>query len=292
MTSSSTLSKTFFSYIPKKSLMNKLHPLTKILLMLVLSIISFLLSSLLDLLILLVFNLLLIIITRVPVFSKKFLKIIIGFTIANLSIFVAWCLFSQRPGDITFFETQIVLIKDVWVWNILITDQTLINASRIFLRALAMFFLVLFFFAGTSDRDLINGLRSVKIPFAASLMINITFRGLSMFMTDYQTVKEALQTRGVDFKNVSIIQKIRYHVSIFIALIVLMFKRTENMSNSIEARGIPVRSKNRTIYHYFPLKWWDIMIIILLLGFLFFSIYLNITDIGLLDFLLTIVGGL
>ncbi|MBD3256677.1 MAG: hypothetical protein GF383_16405 [Candidatus Lokiarchaeota archaeon] len=288
--SSSTLSKTFFSYIPKNSIINKIHPLTKISLLIFLSTIIFILDYIIDILLILIFVIVLILITKVPLFSKKFLKIILTFLVANLSIFIAWCLFSYRPGKITYFQATIVFIEDRWIWNILITDQTIFYASRISLRAIIMFFLALFFFIGTTDRELIHGLRSVKVPFTICLMINLTFRGISMFQQDYQTVREAMQTRGVDFDHASIPRRIKNFVSIFIALIVLMFKRTEEMASSIEARGIPFRSKNRTIYHYYPVKKKDIIIMLLLVLFLVFSMFLRFTDATLIFYIIEIIN--
>ena len=269
-----------------------MHPLTKLGLFFILSLIAFIFNSIFDLLVLLILDLLLILLTKIPVFSKKFLKIISGFLLANSSIFIAWCLFSQRPGSVTYFQTTIVIIDDIWIWNILITDQTIYYASRISLRSLIMFFLALMFFIGTTDRDLIHGLRSVKVPFTLCLIINLIFRGISMFQNDYQIIKEAMQTRGVEFKRVSIPQKVRNFVSIFIAMIILLFTRTEEMANSIESRGIPFRSKNRTIYHYFPLKKKDLTILIVLILFFAFSIYLRIINQRFVNFMLNTIPAL
>ena len=110
-----------------------------------------------------------------------------------------------------------------------------------------------------------------------------------MFQSDFQIIKEAMQTRGVEFKRASIPQKIKNFVSIFIALIVLMFKKTEEMANSIESRGIPFRSKNRTIYHYFPLRKKDFVILAAVLIFLAFSIYIRLSDYSLVDFILKFI---
>jgi energy-coupling factor transporter transmembrane protein EcfT len=110
-----------------------------------------------------------------------------------------------------------------------------------------------------------------------------------MFQTDYQIIKEAMQTRGVEFKRASIPQKVRNFVSIFIAMIVLLFKKTEEMANSIESRGIPFRSKNRTIYHYIPLKKKDFAILMAILVFFAFSVYLRVYNFSLVDFLLNYI---
>jgi len=139
---------------------------------------------------------------------------------------------------------------------------------------------------GISDRDLINGLRSIKVPFTVCLVINLTFRGLSMFQQEYSLVREAMMTRGVEFEKTSIPKKIKNFISIFIALIVLMFKKTEEMASSIEARGIPFRSKHRTIYQQFFLKKKDFAILFGLFSFLILSIYLNINKCNLVDFII------
>lgn len=252
--------------------MTKLHPITKISIVFILSIIAFLLSNIFDLIILLIFDLILGILTKIPIFSRKFRKIIIGFLIANVSVFIAWCLFGKISGKIIFFEAFI------GNWHILITDQTIYGASIVTIRVIIMFFLMLFFFIGTSDRDLIHGLRSIKVPFAVSLIISITFRGLSMFQQEYSIVKEAMMTRGVEFEHASIPRKIYNFIQIFMVIIILMFKKTEDMAASIESRGIPFRSKNRTTYHYFPFQKKDYTILIGLFTLLLFSIYLTLIN--------------
>jgi energy-coupling factor transport system permease protein len=267
--------------------MVKLHPLTKIFTFIILSIIPFILSNVFDILFIFFLVIILILITRIPLFSKNFKKVIIGFLLVNVSIFIVWCLFSQREGSIIFFQTTIVFIEDSWEWTILITDSTLLYAANISLRIITMFFLMLFFFVSISDRDLIHGLRSIKVPFTICLMISLIFRGLAMFQQEYSIIKEAMMTRGVEFEHVSIPKKIKNFISIFIALVILMFKRTEEMSASIEARGIPLRSKGRTVYHRFPMKFKDYLIIFLLISFFTYSIYLRIIG---ESFLFSIIG--
>ena len=267
--------------------MAKIHPVSKIALVFILSIISLVLPNIFDVLFLLLFDIFLIIIIKVPIFAKGFRKVIIAFLLANVSIFIAWLFLAPVQGNVIFFETNIVLIKDVWNWHILITEQSFFRAANISLRAIIMFFLLLFMFVSISDRDLIHGFRSVKVPFSVCLIISMTFRGLSIFQQEYFIVKEAMMTRGVEFEKASIPKKIKNFISIFIALIVLMFKRTEEMSASIEARGIPLRSKKRTVYHYYPMKKKDYFLIILLLAFLSYSIFLRITQ-G--SFLFLIIG--
>jgi len=118
-------------------------------------------------------------------------------------------------------------------------------------------------------------------------MVNLIFRGLSMFQQEYYIVKEAMMTRGVAFEKISIPKKIRNFVSIFIALIVLMFKKTEDMSASIESRGIPLKSKNRTRYQHFPFKKKDYLILIGLILFFTYAIYLRLININII---MSIVG--
>ena len=151
-----------------------------------------------------------------------------------------------------------------------------------------MFFLLLFFFVSTSDRDLIHGLRSIRVPFTVCLVISLTFRGLAMFQQEYSIIKEAMMTRGVEFEHVSIPKKIKNFISIFIALIVLMFKKTEDMSASIESRGIPMRSKNRTIYQNFPIKKKDYFIIFTTILFFGFIIYLRIINQSIVFFVISL----
>ncbi|TXT60601.1 MAG: membrane protein of unknown function [Promethearchaeota archaeon] len=272
--------------------MNKLHPVTKLSLIFLLSIIaSMILTNVYDLLVILLFVIILIIAAKLPVFSKSFRKILVIFYLANVSIFISW-IFLNTQGTIVYFETTIVIIKNVWIWNIRVTQLGIFSAFLAVLRANISFLLMLLLFTAVSDRELIYGLRTVKVPFALCIMIDLTFRGLSMFQQEYTTVKEAMKTRGVNFEKASIPQKIKNFVSVFITLIVLMFKRTEEMAASIEARGIPLRAKKRTIYHYYKFKKKDYLINFFLLLFLVFSIYLAIINASFVNMIINLIGSI
>jgi energy-coupling factor transport system permease protein len=247
------------------------------------------LSNVFDLLVILAFVIILILVAKLPIFSKSFRKILIIFYLANVSIFISW-IFLNTQGTIVYFQASIVIIKNVWIWNIRVTQLGIFSAFLAVLKANISFLLMLLLFTAVSDRELIYGLRTIKIPYALCIMIDLTFRGLSMFQKEYTTVKEAMMTRGVNFEKASIPQKIKNFVGVFITLIVLMFKRTEDMAASIEARGIPLRAKNRTIYHYYPFKKKDYLINIILLLFFGFSIYLGFTGRSFVQIIINLIG--
>ena len=121
--------------------MTKLHPITKISIVFILSFVVLIFSNVFDLIGLLIFIIILGLLTKIPIFSRKFRKLIIGILISSLSVYIVWCFFTPVEGEIIFFET--------WSgkWHILITDQSIYIDSRYYLRIINMFFLMIFFFA-------------------------------------------------------------------------------------------------------------------------------------------------
>ena len=77
----------------------------------------------------------------------------------------------------------------------------------------------------------------------------------------------AQASRGVDFQEGSIKAKVTQIISLLIPMFVISFKRAEDLSNAMEARGYIIGEK-RTKLDELKLRWRDYLCLIIILAFL------------------------
>jgi len=198
--------RTFFLWIPRESIIHKLHPITKIILMLSLGSSIFLLSNLIKIFFILIISAILLIISKIPI--RMIWKFIFASTGMISACIIAWMLFSREIGEIVYFEKYIEIIPNKWIWHVYITENTVLKSLLIGLKIISMILVTILFLTTMRDREFIYGLRKLHIPFPLCLATSLTFRAMYIFRQDYQTVKEAMMSRGVDFSIISIPKKI------------------------------------------------------------------------------------
>ncbi|AKG38649.1 MAG: energy-coupling factor transporter transmembrane component T family protein [Infirmifilum sp.] len=164
------------------------------------------------------------------------------FLILSLSFFIvlSFVFFKEVPGN-TLYSTTILRVnaeRGVWEWKILITDTALLQTAFFILRILAMIFTATLFIATVSDRDIVWGLRRLKLPAWVSISASLFFRGISFFVSDFLIVREAMIARGVDFEKSSLARKFRIYLNALIPLLSLMVTRSLEISLALESRGI------------------------------------------------------
>ncbi|MEZ0346200.1 MAG: energy-coupling factor transporter transmembrane component T [Infirmifilum sp.] len=162
--------------------------------------------------------------------------------ILSLSLFIviSFVLFTQVPGR-TLYETTLFSMhaeRGLWEWRIVVTDTALLKSAFFLLRILAMIFIASLFVATVSDRDIVWGLRRLKVPAGLAVSAALFFRGLSFFASDFLTVREAMMARGVDFERTSLVRRFTLYANALIPLLSLMVTRSLEISLSLESRGI------------------------------------------------------
>lgn len=266
----------FIAYSPEKSWARNMHPATKIIIVALIDWLTYLFTDILSvaLLTVMAFTLLLC--------SKSSLKVIRPFIAGLVGVVqfltITYMLFTNIPGQTVFFERKIVFIGGAhpWIWHIRITDGTLLYALTFDLRILTFFFSILFFLVSTTEKDILHGLKGLKIPFSVSLVVSLMFRSMTIFSEDYNTIKHAMMSKGEDFSSGGIARKIKRYVHILIALMILGIEKSREISLAIEARGIPLRKKGRSVYNVKSLGKADVIALTLILSFTVTSILLKI----------------
>jgi energy-coupling factor transport system permease protein len=131
-----------------------------------------------------------------------------------------------------------------------ITDVGIFLSISIILRLLTILILGLMFYSSTTQRDVIAGLRKLKLPNAAIFAFALAIRNLSILYDDYRRIKDAQMARAAEFESGNLLKRLKKTSMLLIPLIVVALNRVSTISSSIEVRGFKVKgSKKRTFYY-------------------------------------------
>lgn len=140
----------------------------------------------------------------------------------------------------------------VWSnYSIKIYDQGLMKGGFILLRIVLMIGLTSMLTFTTMNTEINNGLESILSPLKLfkinvgtfSMMISLTLRFIPTLVEETSKIMKAQASRGVDFNEGSIKQKISQVVSLLVPMFVMAFKRAEDLANAMETRGYIIGAK-------------------------------------------------
>lgn len=265
----------FRAYVPPAAFVRRIHPLTKVAIVVVLNLATLWAPDPYSTALLLLICLGLVAISRSPLSAIK------GFLLAVVGLMqlltLSYMFLTVRPGAVTLFERRLVLFASAGgelVWHILISDRTLRDALVLDMRLLALFLAMAFFMVTTNDRDIVYGLRKLRFPLAVSLVAALIFRAITLSMDDFLAIRDAMRSKGADVGTGAPWQRIRDYVHLMVPLFILVVRRSEEVSLAIEARGIPIRRAGRTVYHSLPFHSHDWVLIALFTGLLLLALLL------------------
>lgn len=233
-------------YIPGDSLIHKMDPRSKLLVMIAFVVVIFLAHDWLGYLLLLIYTLLGVLLSKISIrYFLKGLRPMIGiilFTVIFQMLFT--------PGET-------VLIH---LWIIKISVESLVNAVYIFFRFVLIIFVSTILTLTTPPLTLADGietglapLKKLKVPVhELGLMLSISLRFIPTLMDDTTMIMNAQKARGMDFGEGNLLQKIKSVIPILIPLFVSSFRRADDLAIAMESRGYQ-GGEGRTKYR--QLKW-------------------------------------
>ena len=119
--------------------------------------------------------------------------------------------------------------------------------------------------------DILSPLKILRFPVVeASMMIAIALRFVPSLLSESQRILNAQSSRGVDFKNGAIKDKLKSMISLVVPLFNIAFLKSSELANAMEARSYNTRHA-RTRYRIFKLHFFDwvfFSILCLVTGFL------------------------
>ncbi|GAB2026144.1 energy-coupling factor transporter transmembrane component T family protein [Lactovum odontotermitis] len=233
-------------YIPGNSVIHRLDPRSKLLVMIAFIFVIFLANDPLGYLLLLAYTFLGVWLSKIPVgYFLRGLRPMLGlilFTVIFQMLFT--------PGTHLLFG----------FWIVRISTESLVNAGFIFCRFVLIIFMSTILTLTTPPLTLADGietglspLKKIKVPVhELGLMLSISLRFIPTLMDDTTMIMNAQRARGMDFGEGNLIQKIRSVIPILIPLFVSSFRRADDLATAMEARGYQ-GGDGRTKYRV--LKW-------------------------------------
>lgn len=228
-------------YIPMNSVINKMDPRSKILILLVMMIAIFLPAGFwgylpIDLFI---------------VAALYFSKLKLSYAMRALKPMM-WMLIFLLVINVLVIHTGTLLVS--WGWFKIYSDA-LSQTAYIIIRLTLMIILCTVLTATTKPLDLTLGIEKLLKPFekiglpahVIAMMISIALRFIPTLIDETNRIMNAQASRGVDMQNGTLMEKIRAILSLIVPLFVSAFDRADQLADAMEARGYDP-SATRTRY--------------------------------------------
>ena len=237
---------TLGQYFPGKSIIHRLDPRTKLILLVVYIVALFMAVSWVSYAILAVFLVSCIAVSGVP--AKSFVKgmkpllFILAFT-AILNIF--------------FTTGETVLVS---FWTITIYLEGIIRAVLMLLRIVMLIAGTFLLTYTTSPIALTDGLESllsplkkIKVPVhELSMMMCIALRFIPTLIEETDKIMSAQKARGADFESGKLMERVKALVPILVPLFISAFRRADELATAMECRcyqGGDGRTKMKQLHY-------------------------------------------
>jgi len=135
----------------------------------------------------------------------------------------------------------------------------------------------------TKPTDLNNGLEEVMKPLKKlkvptneiAMMIAIALRFIPTLLDEANKIMKAQSSRGVDFTEGTLRQKVTQIISLLIPMFIISFKRADDLANAMEARGY-APGRERSKYVQFKLHLADYVVLLFTIAWIPGVIFLGL----------------
>lgn len=234
-------------YMPLDSVVHKMDPRSKIMIMLFLMVAIFIPAGVLGYVLIGIFIL----------FSLYLSKLSIHYALRTMKPMI-WMMFFLLVINVLVIKTGTPLFSIGWFS---IYSDAVYQTLYIVVRLMLMIIITTVLTATTKPLDLTLGIEKLLKPFEKigvpahiiAMMISIALRFIPTLIEETQRIMNAQASRGVDLENGSIKEKIMAILSLIVPLFVSAFDRADQLANAMEARGYDP-SRKRTRYKVLKMK--------------------------------------
>lgn len=202
--------------------------------------------------------------------SKKYIKLrMIYFFLAVIIFFVIQALLPYL-GVLTSYELNV-------------TEGGLLRAIFIFVRLTTIIIItsLLTFTTMTTDlnfaiESLLKPLKVVKFPVdMIAMLLSLTLRYIPTLLSETEKIMKAQASRGVEFKESKMKDKIIQVISLLLPVFVISFNRAEDLANAMDVRGYVIGAP-RTKIDVYKIGFSDIFTLVMATLILAGMIYLKV----------------
>lgn len=237
-------------YMPLDSIIHKMDPRSKIMVMLFLMVAIFIPAGVWGYVLIGIFILLSLYLSKLSIkYALRTMKPMLWMMVFLLVINVLVI----KTGSPMFHIASFTIYSDA-------VYQTL----YIVVRLMLMIIITTVLTATTKPLDLTLGIEKLLKPFEKvglpahiiAMMISIALRFIPTLIEETQRIMNAQASRGVDLENGSLKEKIMAILSLIVPLFVSAFDRADQLANAMEARGYDP-SRKRTRYKVLKMQTLD-----------------------------------
>ena len=255
----------FGKYIPIDSLMHRLDPRAKLIGLFLMIAAVFIPKSWWVFLVIALLLALALLLAKIGIkmivqsFKPMIMMMIFLLVINSLTI---------KTGDVMFTIGTFAVYKDA-----------IFNTLFVITRLLLMISITPLLTATTNPLDLTLGIEWLLKPLEVihfpahevAMMVSIALRFIPTIIEETMRIMNAQKSRGVDFENGRLAEKISAILSLIVPLFSVAFERAYELADAMEARGY-VPGEKRTRYHVLHFRFMDYLFIFICMAILAFSI--------------------
>ncbi|MBQ1322303.1 MAG: energy-coupling factor transporter transmembrane protein EcfT [Erysipelotrichaceae bacterium] len=255
----------FGKYIPIDSLMHRLDPRAKLIGLFLMIAAVFIPKSWWVFLVIALLLALALLLAKIGIkmivqsFKPMIMMMIFLLVINSLTI---------KTGDVMFTIGTFAVYKDA-----------IFNTLFVITRLLLMISITTLLTATTNPLDLTLGIEWLLKPLEVihfpahevAMMVSIALRFIPTIIEETMRIMNAQKSRGVDFENGRLAEKISAILSLIVPLFSVAFERAYELADAMEARGY-VPGEKRTRYHVLHFRFMDYLFIFICMAILAFSI--------------------
>ena len=253
-------------YVPANSLMHKMDPRAKLLLVFLFVCVVFLANNVVSYGLLAVFTILLISLSKIPLrYLYNGLKPIFFLIVFTFLLHILFTKEGELLFEYGWFEIyeggliQGFFISVRFTLLILVTSLLTLTTSPISIT--------------DGMEELLGPLKKWKMPVhELALMMSIALRFIPTLMEETEKIMKAQTARGVDFSSGPIKDRVKSIVPLLVPLFVSSFKRAEELATAMESRGYR-GGEGRTKYRQLNWKTSDSLLMVSI-GVLTFMLFL------------------
>ncbi|MGF3066832.1 energy-coupling factor transporter transmembrane component T family protein [Facklamia sp. P12945] len=153
-----------------------------------------------------------------------------------------------------------------------ITSLGLLGGFYIFMRLFLIIMMSTILTLTTAPLELTDGIEHLLRPLThfgfpsheVALMLSIALRYVPTLLDEAQTIMNAQRSRGVDFDEGSMMERMKAIVPILVPLFVSAFNRAEELATAMESRGYH-GAEGRTKYRYLDYDRNDVIVLIVMI---------------------------
>lgn len=216
---------------------------------------------------------------KISLFFLTSILAIITKNIASFGIFSAAVLLSVSFSGIglkTYFKAiKVVFVIFIWtlIFQILfnkqgnlihqflfikIYDKTLINSAIVLMRMFVLISAATILTLTTSPTELTHAfedffkpLKYVKVPVETmSLIISIALRFIPLFFDEIDRIETAQKSKGYDVEDLKFMEKFKYYAFLLIPLLLSAVKKSEDIASAMEIKGYGINVKATRFREY------------------------------------------